>query len=451
MGRRRIKGKSAGSGNAGRSRRRASRVPAVGISSGSVAPPASRSAGPTPSSVGPSPLDSVGPGPAARAPAASAPAQAPSVAPIRSIGVSVPPSDSDAPPDRASRQSLPTADVAPQQSAAAPEPARATDPGRPSAVVSAAPRAQRASEPPSRPVSEPPPGEPAQPASDAAPRSVGRRTDPEMVALSADFFEKPRSKPPEAWVDDYVVPTLARSSKRAMQATVGLIAVGLVGLSGFLVYNKVIMPTPVELGAGGAYAMPVPIIDSRAETVMVPAPEEAPQLRVHEPTAMAVLPTNTDPVGSEQAPPAFASDAPSALVETDPPVTTDTVNAAPPAESSAADDGYEQLLAEGTKLARKGRSKDALRVLEQARALRPSGGGVLAELAFLHLNRGNNAEAGELAGRAVAVDPTISMAWIVLGAARDAARDRSGAKAAYAQCAALPIDEYVRECRRLAR
>jgi len=404
----------------------------------------------------------MGPSPASRPVAESAaPAAAAPVAGRADVAPPVEPAVEPA----VEQPSAPVAEASPAPLAvSAPPVVVSSAEARPSSPLAAEPVAAAVAEPVAEPVAQQTAQASAQ-SSGGEPRFDGRRTDPEMMQLSQDFFSAPPSHPPvDTWVDDYK-PAVDKGRKRAMHATLGIVAVSVLGIGSFLIYNKVIMPTPVALGGASAYDMPVPMMNNAPEPVRVPAPEEAARLRAHNPTAMAAPKPGVAPLPSpDGAQPALDSaldpaaeaqppvpDALTPHVDEAVPTTTDTVTAAPPAESYAADDGYEQLLAEGVKLARKGRSKDALRVLEQARGLRPSGGHVLSELAFLHLNKGRNEEAGELAGRAVAVDPTISMAWIVLGAARDAKRDKSGAKAAYAQCAALPIDEYVRECRRLAR
>jgi len=75
----------------------------------------------------------------------------------------------------------------------------------------------------------------------------------------------------------------------------------------------------------------------------------------------------------------------------------------------------------------------------------------LAELARLMLARSNTREASELAERATAVDPSNALAWVTLGAARQARGDRQGARQAYRNCVKLGKGQYVSECRAMLR
>ena len=76
---------------------------------------------------------------------------------------------------------------------------------------------------------------------------------------------------------------------------------------------------------------------------------------------------------------------------------------------------------------------------------------VLRKLAGHYLNKGKNREAERFARRAVEIEPKSSMAWLMLGAARQAMRDRTGAREAYRSCAEQAEGRYVRECRNLLR
>ena len=78
----------------------------------------------------------------------------------------------------------------------------------------------------------------------------------------------------------------------------------------------------------------------------------------------------------------------------------------------------------------------------------------LASLSFVLLNRGRGndmEQAGQYAQRATTIDPTNSLGWLVLGAARDAQRDRAGAREAYQACSDQGQGAYVRECRAMLR
>ncbi len=105
----------------------------------------------------------------------------------------------------------------------------------------------------------------------------------------------------------------------------------------------------------------------------------------------------------------------------------------------------------GRDLDRKANTKGAIAAYEEALALNPNSSEALGKLAFHQLNRGKNAEAAELANRAISIDATNSEGWIVLGAARHALRDREGAREAYRKCAELGTGAYVQECRHMLR
>jgi Flp pilus assembly protein TadD len=98
-----------------------------------------------------------------------------------------------------------------------------------------------------------------------------------------------------------------------------------------------------------------------------------------------------------------------------------------------------------------GKPRQAMELYEQAIVLDPNAPDVLSRLAFNHLNRGQNQQASDYAARAVAVDPTSSEGWIVLGAARHALGDPHGARDAYRKCVEVGRGSYVEECKRVAR
>jgi tetratricopeptide (TPR) repeat protein len=113
--------------------------------------------------------------------------------------------------------------------------------------------------------------------------------------------------------------------------------------------------------------------------------------------------------------------------------------------------GYAQLVAEAGKLEKKGRRRKAAALYEQALALNPNGSQALSKMAFHYLNKGKNKLAADHAARALVGDPQSSEAWIVLGAARDALRDKTGAREAYRQCVEVGKGVYVQECKRMLR
>jgi tetratricopeptide (TPR) repeat protein len=123
----------------------------------------------------------------------------------------------------------------------------------------------------------------------------------------------------------------------------------------------------------------------------------------------------------------------------------------PAEEPAVAGETYESVLAEADAARR--RPSTAIPLYERAIALNPTGGEALAQLSFLLLNRGRRPDleqARDYAARATAVDPTSSLAWLVLGAARESLGDRAGAREAYQSCVAQGQGAHVRECRALA-
>jgi hypothetical protein len=121
------------------------------------------------------------------------------------------------------------------------------------------------------------------------------------------------------------------------------------------------------------------------------------------------------------------------------------------ATAEDADAAYAEYIAQARKLDDQRRSRKAVALYEQALTVNPNGSEALSRLAFYRLNRGKNREAADYAARALQGDPTSSEAWIVLGAARDALKDRQGSRDAYRKCAEIGKGEYVGECRRMLR
>jgi hypothetical protein len=115
---------------------------------------------------------------------------------------------------------------------------------------------------------------------------------------------------------------------------------------------------------------------------------------------------------------------------------------------TGAEDTYEAQLELGRRLKRGSRAAAAYR---RAIELDPEGSDALAELARLQLGREHVREAAELAERASAIDPTNALAWVVLGAARQARSDLQGARQAYRNCVKLGKGRYVSECRAMLR
>jgi CheY-like chemotaxis protein len=112
---------------------------------------------------------------------------------------------------------------------------------------------------------------------------------------------------------------------------------------------------------------------------------------------------------------------------------------------------YEDLMEQATKLEKSRHRGDAVKLYEKAIDLNPAGKEALSKMAFYYLGEGKNKEAAEYAERAVVLDPSSSEAWIVLGAAKGALKDRAGSQEAYQKCAEVGAGSYVRECKRMLR
>jgi DNA-binding response OmpR family regulator len=189
------------------------------------------------------------------------------------------------------------------------------------------------------------------------------------------------------------------------------------------------MPQPVTVPASAPAPAPVmapaPVTAPASVPVTAPASEEA---------------TVTAPVTV----PAPAAGPDSATAEGEAPIPNP--NAIFP--ETGALDTYDAQLALARRLKRGSRAAAAYR---RAIELNPASSPALAELARLMLARNHTREAAELAERATALDPTNALAWVALGAARQARGDRQGARQAYQNCAKLGKGHYVSECRAMLR
>jgi len=112
---------------------------------------------------------------------------------------------------------------------------------------------------------------------------------------------------------------------------------------------------------------------------------------------------------------------------------------------------YAELIKRAKTLERSRNRAEALAVYQQAIEINPNGHEALSKVAFHYLNQEKNKEAADYAARALALDPSSSEAWIVLGAAKYALKDRQGASEAYRKCTEMGKGPYVRECRRMLR
>jgi DNA-binding response OmpR family regulator len=275
---------------------------------------------------------------------------------------------------------------------------------------------------------------------------------------------------------------MSPGAKKAMLGTFGIVIAGLLVIGGYQVYQATVIPEPVALGAAGPVQLPprlasppaappslaasvqsAPTLDVPVQpqaalpsepvpTELVdPAPvaEAMPSAEAIAPVVPSVAPIEpapSAPVALAPVAPAPVAPAPVALA----PVAPAPVASASPIPVQQAPSGssaeYDALLAE----AARGRVSQRMELYQRALQIQPNGSEALAQMSYLLLNRGRTADLAEAIGyaeRATAVDPTNSLAWLVLGAARDARRDRAGARQAYEQCAERGQGQHVRECR----
>lgn len=292
-----------------------------------------------------------------------------------------------------------------------------------------------------------------------------------------DFFAKtPKSIAPsgEPWADFDHEPVHAATHHGAMYWTAGIAGTGLLLIGAFLLYNKVLMPTPEELGGVAQVALPTPDMvkpsPSTAPAVEEPAAEARPASGQAPGMDLAALPktgdapveapapgglaagqpaTPTSPESANTAPASAASPVQAAPTNAAPtnaaPANAAPTNAAP---GTAPAGDYAQLLAEARKL---GFRKPAEATYLKAIEANPAAPEAISGLSMLYLNQGKNQQAKERAEQALALSQANDEAWIVLGAAESALGKPRAARDAYTRCAGLPTGKYVAECKRLLR
>jgi CheY-like chemotaxis protein len=348
-------------------------------------------------------------------------------------------------------------------------------PGRPRAGR----RHRRSTQPPVGAASNPPPAPAIPPAAPvpvgvtapSAPESGARpaaasaptrapdpaRADPLLQhdAHSDDHLEVQRffSQPPSARADDHDFdhgsdhepdPESGFGSLLGKRITLVIAGLGLLLIGGFLVYNKLLMPTPPELGPAPV-ALPTPDL-LRAAPSPEPAAIEPSPAPTPEATSPEVVPAPAEPEGQPQhveSPSAALPElAPSPAEPT--PALEQAPEAAPAAEPLPA---YQRELEAARKL---GFRRSAEAAYQRALAVDPRGSEALSGLSMLYLNQGKNLAARDRAQEAVTIDPKNSEGWIVLAASLSSLGDAPGARKAYQECAALE-GKYVSECRRMLR
>ena len=269
--------------------------------------------------------------------------------------------------------------------------------------------------------------------------------------VTDDFFRKRQSAPPthDDFSDLGPVDELPKQSRQYMYATVGIVVGFGLLIGGYVYYQNMVLPPQHELGHGGPVEMPhATVVAAPPETHVTPPPETTVAPPPETVVAEADVPpsTDTEVVAMPTEDAAEVAEAEEEEVAAEPPP-----SAVPAAIAPTGGETYESVLAEADAARR--RPSTAIPLYEHAIQLNPVGSEALAQLAFLLLNRGHRPDleqARDYAQRASQIDPTSSLAWLVLGAARDSLGDRAGAREAYRNCVDEGQGAHVRECRALA-
>ncbi len=317
---------------------------------------------------------------------------------------------------------------------------------------------------------------------------VPRAVDSETDSLEAGFFDRPARKTreePDAqeWASDWEDLEASRLAKRqarlAKYVTFAILGMSVPGVAGFLVYHKLIMPTPVPLvsqnGAGHelpAANEPEPLPEL---AVIVPMPQTAP-------TRTGTVGSNAQPMGPVSSPadpadPAESPDrapaSPEKVAEQpgdqpkfqDQDMAGDRLGLASSQSSRGAEvDRAENAPGNPPEVVPDDGTADKADVAAENTPCSPASqqdremlgadlkdSKEIGKLARRHLAKGDACGAERLAQLAVEADPKSSLGWIVLGAARQDRRDHEGAREAYRRCAQQAVGRYVQECERLAR
>jgi hypothetical protein len=228
----------------------------------------------------------------------------------------------------------------------------------------------------------------------ARPEELGDpRSDDTVERLTYRFFSEPPQAAGDVWFDA-PLPPLPREMRHAMNATIAMFVIGTLSIGSYLIYHRVLMPVPVELGRVHQVVLPSPEPDL-GELVQGRAQAQAP-------TARAATPAR----------PTLAS-APAALLRP---------------ETSL-------MLAEGDALRARGDVAGALAIYERADALWPELAPTLVRIAETYLQRGDPRTARAFAQRATDANVDAADAWAVLAGACAAIGDSAGARDAYQTCA----------------
>jgi tetratricopeptide (TPR) repeat protein len=276
--------------------------------------------------------------------------------------------------------------------------------------------------------------------------ALERKSDP----LESEFFDRDPHLPAEQLNDDLWVSTGEHPRDRharwkearvARYVTLAILAVSLTGIGGLLVYHKLVMPEPVSLASETS-------ADEKASShglaQQLPGPEAVtPAAATLEPEPTPAVAPPAEPTGPQ---PPSGSDVPEP---------GGTASHRPAAQETASpDDPSGRRVEEGSNADPAAGAVPCCATAEKylARlAEDPGNAETLTLLAGHYLEEGKNREAEGFALKAVEIDPSSAAGWITLGAAREALRDRAGAREAYRRCTDLGSGSYARECRNLLR
>lgn len=262
----------------------------------------------------------------------------------------------------------------------------------------------------------------------------------ESTRASEEVSPRRSRAPKEAPLADDVVPSAMDSVWRYL----GLLTVAAVVV--FFVYHLATRERTgrfgdIADGAPGAIPEPRPAAGAGGPTGAgedsAESPEQAAAPDAVEPAQPAVA---DEPPADE--PPASEVDPELAAAAPEPPP-----EAAPlptPAPPSVA---LEQALA----AARSASRRESQAAWEAVLVLNPRSAEALDELAWSAINRRQNEQARDYARRAVAVDATLSRAWVTLGASLQELGDAAGARVAYQSCVDHGEGRNVRDCRTMLR
>lgn len=282
----------------------------------------------------------------------------------------------------------------------------------------------------------------SQPASSQVASDTSARDSHEDHAEVQRFFSQPPQAPAGREDADLAFDhdhdhEHGHGSKRGMHVTAAIGLIGVLLIGGFLIYHKLLMPTPEEI-APAPVALPTPDMLRGAPTIEPPpAPEPiAPEPKLE-------VPAPAQPEQALPAEPAPAAEIAPAPVEPAAPIAAQE----PAAPAPVMPEGYVRELAAARTA---GFKKNAEQFYLRALAIVPNGSEALSGLAMYYLNQGKNQKAKERAEEAVRVDAQSSEGWIVLGASLSALGDAPGARRAYQECAQFE-GKYMGECKRMLR